>query len=332
MGRGPIFLAGADRSGTTLTYALLASHPNIAIAHLGSNMWTFFFGQHGDLGRPENFERCLAAMLQYKHVQILNPNPDRIRKEFWQGPTTYARLFALIQDHYAEQSGKQRWGDKTSYIERYADPIFAAYPTAKMIHMIRDPRDRYASAITIWPHGRGQVGGATARWLYSVRLANRNQRRHSDRYKVVRYETLVSQPEETLREICTFLGEDYDPAMLTMQGAERFLHKGGNSSYGKHGQGAISTAPIGRFRKTISGREIAFIQAYAKRDMIAYNYVLDPVRFSISDHLRFYFVDWPTNRSRMVAWRTLETLQQRFPAQIGRTPLHSGDQSRRKSE
>jgi hypothetical protein len=295
------------------------------MAHLGSNMWTFFYGQHGNLSQRDNFERCLNEMLSYKHVQILNPDPDRIRKEFWQGEPTYARLFALIQEHYVEQSGKARWGDKTSYVERYADPIFAAYPNARMIHMVRDPRDRYASAITIWPHGRGQVGGATARWLYSVRLAERNLQRYPDRYTIVRYETLVSQPEETLSEICSFLGEDYDPAMLTMAGAERFLNRGGNSSFGKHQTGSISTAPIGRFRKVISKRDVAFIQAYAKQEMVAYNYKPDPIHFSFNDHFLFYFIDWPANRGRMLAWRTLEALQHNFPAQVGRAPLHTRD-------
>ena len=181
MNRGPIFLAGADRSGTTLTYALLASHPNIAMAYLGSNMWTFFYGHYGDLSRRENFERCLAAMLNYKNVLILEPDPDRIRREFWEGEPSYARLFALFQNHYAERLGKQRWGDKTSYVERYTDPIFAAYPEARMIHMIRDPRDRYASAIKRWPKGKGKLGGATARWLYSVGLAKRNRKLSNER-------------------------------------------------------------------------------------------------------------------------------------------------------
>src|SRR5512142_2409406 len=98
MNRGPIYLAGADRSGTTLTYALLSSHSHIAMPHLGSNMWTFFYGQYGDLSRPENFERCLKAMLRYKNVLILNPDVERIRREFSQGEPAYARLFALFHN------------------------------------------------------------------------------------------------------------------------------------------------------------------------------------------------------------------------------------------
>jgi hypothetical protein len=322
---GPIFLAGADRSGTTLMYALLASHPNIAMAHLGSNMWTFFYDQYGDISQPDNFERCLAALLKYKHVQILNPDPDRIRQEFWQGEQSYARLFALVQDHFAEQMGKSRWGDKTSYIERYADPIFAADPTVKMIHMVRDPRDRYASSIKRWQSGRGKVGGATARWLYSVRLAKRNLQRYPDNYMVVCYETLASEPEKTLREICAFLREDYDPIMLTMTGAQKFLNKGGNSSFSKHDRGVISTSAVGRFRKVLSKSDTAFMQLYAKRDMLAYGYQSDSVQFSFADRLSFYLVDWPTNLTRMVTWRTMEAIQHNFPARFGRTPLHTRD-------
>lgn len=332
MERGPIFLAGADRSGTTLIYALLSSHPHIAISRLGTNMWSFFYGQFGDISQPKNFEACLTALVNYKNVQTLNPDPERVRKEFWQGEKSYARLFALLQDHFAEQMGKPRWGDKTSYIERYADPIFAADPTVKMIHMVRDPRDRYASSIKRWQTGRGKVGGATARWLYSVRLGQRNVRRYPDKVKIVRYESLASEPEKTLREVCAFLREDYDPVMLTMSGAPSFLERGGNSSFNTHGRGVISTSAIGRYGKSLSKGDIAFMQLYAKREMVALNYQPEKVQFSPGERLSFYFMDWPNNLFRMLSWRTLEAIQQNFPAQFGRKPLHARDSAAEEQE
>ena len=321
MNRGPIYLAGADRSGTTLTYALLASHPNIAMPNLGSNMWTFFYGQFGDLGRAENFERCFAAMLRYKNVLILNPDVERIRHEFKQGEPTYARLFALFHNHYAERAGKPRWGDKTSYVERYADQILASYPDAVMLHLIRDPRDRYASAIKRWPHQKGQVGGATARWLFSVGLARRNVRKYPDRYKIVRYETLVSQPEATVRGICAFLGEEYDPAMFTMSGAKGFVGKGSNSSFDRFEPTRITTAAIGRFRKTLSRREVSFIQSFASREMRAFDYTPDTFNLSMRELFFFYLVDLPTNFVRIVFWRVFEAIQHHLPAHAGRTPM-----------
>jgi hypothetical protein len=314
MDRGPIYIAGLERSGTSLIYALLASHPNIAMTRR-TYLWTYFYNRYGDLGQPDNFERCLAAMMRYKRLLVLKPDPDRIRREFRQGEPTYARLFALMEEHYAERAGKSRWGDKSLNTERYADPIFAAYPSASILHMIRDPRDRYASALTRWKVSRGGIGAATAMWLWSVELAQRNQERYPDRYKIVRYETLAARPEETLREICAFIGEEYVPDMLTLKGAETFRDKGGNSSYGRRATGVISTDSIGRFRRVLSKREIAFMQAYAGREMLAYGYEMEPIRFSLGDRALFAIGGWPLNMARMIAWRARESIQSR----VGRT-------------
>src|SRR5688572_30172389 len=149
MDHGPIYLAGIERSGTSLMYALLASHPNIAMTRR-TNLWSFFYNQYGDLSQRENFERCLAAMMCYKRLLKLRPDPERLRHEFWLGAPTYGQLFALLEQQHAEQLGRPRWGDKSLNQERYVDQIFAAYPNARIIQMIRDPRDRYASALTRW--------------------------------------------------------------------------------------------------------------------------------------------------------------------------------------
>jgi len=186
MDRGPIYVAGLERSGTSLIFALLASHPSIAMSRR-TNLWTYFYNQYGDLSQQENFEHCLKTMRQYKRLVPLKLDYDRIREEFWQGETTYPRLFALIERQYAERLGKPRWGDKSLNTERYADLIFVAYPGAKILHMVRDPRDRYASALTRWKVSRGGVGAGTAMWLSSVNMARRHQERYPDQYKIIRY-------------------------------------------------------------------------------------------------------------------------------------------------
>jgi len=318
--RGPIIIGGLDRCGKTLMRALLVSHPNIAIPVIGSNFWTYFYRQYGDLSSRENFERCLAAMLRYKHALAIKPDPERIRREFWQGEPTYARLFALFHEHYAEREGKPRWGDQSGLIERYADLVLTAYPTAKIIHMLRDPRDRYAASITRYPNGRLRVGGATARWLYSVELARRNQQRYPDRYKIVQYETLVREPEKTMRAVCAFLKEAFVPTMLMLEGAPEFRDKDEHEGNGATAECPISTAYIGRFRHVVSHRELAFMQGYAGPSMVAFDYQLEPIQFSLGDRLRFSFVDWPMNLVWMVTWRAVEAAQQNFPAQFKRKP------------
>lgn len=311
MSQGPIYIAGLERSGTSLIYALLASHPGIAMFRR-TYMWTYFYNRYGDLARPENFERCLAAMRRYKRILALEPDFEQIRAAFLRGERSYARLFALFGEQYAARAGKARWGDKSLNTERHADAILAAYPSARIVHMIRDPRDRYASALARWKVSRGGPGAATAMWLWSVRQARRNQARYPDRYRALRYETLAERPEETLRELCAFLGEPFAPEMLSLEGAAYFRDKGGNSSYGQRDRGVISTSSIGRFRKVLPRGAIAFIQAFAGDEIRALGYEIEPARLSGAEAVRYAAVGYPLNVARMLAWRGREALQDRL--------------------
>lgn len=315
MERRPIFIAGLERSGTSLIFALLASHPHIAMTRR-TNLWTYFYNQYGDLSQPENFERCLSMMMRYKRLVVLKPDAAKLREDFWQGEPTYGRLFALLEEQVAQRKGKPRWGDKSLNTERYADPIFAAYPNARILHMIRDPRDRYASVIARWKTRRGGVGAGTAMWLSSVALAEQNQQRFTHQYKIIRYETLATQPEKTLREICAFINEPYAPEMLTMQGAKTFREQGSNSSYGQRKPGVISTDSIGRFPKVLSPNQIAFIQSHAQDEMLAFDYQPETVERPFFQHLRYSLLDWPINQGLLVAWHARYHIQQRT-----KTPL-----------
>jgi hypothetical protein len=313
MNNGPIFIAGLERSGTSLIYALLASHPNIAMTRR-TNLWTYFYNQYGDLSKPKNFERCLKDLLRYKRLVPVQLDSEKLQRDFNNGQMTYPRLFALIEEQYAERLGRPRWGDKSLNTERYADQIFEAYPNARILHMQRDPRDRYASAVKRWKVSRGGAGVGSAVWLSSLNLARRHEARYPNQYMIIRYETLASEPEKTLRKICSFIGEEYNPVMLEMKGAEQFRDEGGNSSYGQHEPGHISTRSIGRFPEVLSLRQIAFMQMAAGSKMADYNYAFDLVKLSVLDGLLFLFFDIPLNTLRMLVWYIREI----FLNQIGR--------------
>jgi sulfotransferase family protein len=322
---GPIFIGGLDRSGKTTMRAFLASHPRIAIPQVGSNMETYFLGRYGDLADPANLERCLDAMLRYKHVAFLRPDADRIRRDFAEGPATYERLFALFLIQFAEREGKPRWGAQTGLIERYADDLVAAHPGVRIVHMLRDPRDRYEASLALWPDGKGRAGGAVARWNYSTALAERHLRRYPGRYLLVRFEDLIREPEATLRRVMTFLDEDYDPRMLAMPDAEkhramlrdRAVEAGVEPATGST---ALSERFIGGYRGTVPPAELAFIQLHAGRRMRRYGYEPEPIRLGVGGRARFVAIDWPGQAARMAAWRGQETLQQRFPRLVPRRP------------
>ncbi len=320
MNQGPVFIGGLDRSGKTTLRGFLQSHPAFSIPAVGSNLWSYFYRQYGDLSEPRNLERCLDAMMRYKQVRFLEPDWERLRQDFNRGPATYPRLFALLQEQHAEREGKPRWGDQTGLIERYADQVLGAYPDARMIHMLRDPRDRYAGSLQLWPSGKARAGGAAARWLYTTGLALRNLKKHPGRYIVVRFEDLVTQPERTLRTVCAFLGEEFDPRMLRMDGAPDHREKMIRRSHGDPNASPLSAEYIGIYRAQLSKTELVFLQTILRARMRRFGYSLEPIQLSPGERLDYLFKVFPANLIRLAAWLAIETVQHHFPSLFGRKP------------
>jgi len=285
--RGPIFLGGLSHSGKTQLRIVLGAHPEISMTRR-TYLWNRYYGRFGDLAHPRNLERCLSAMLGDPGVQRLEPDRDRLRREFVGGAPTYARLFGLLHRHHAERLGKRRWGDQLGFVERFAEPIFASFPSAKLVHMIRDPRSVYAASSKGRPRP-GAVGWRTAVWLRSAALAERNTRRYATGYLVVRYETFASSPLETARAVCTFLEEDWHPEMAEALATVAFdpvtQDRAGDAP-------DVSTAA-------------AFVDRYARRELLTFDYPPDEVRLVPRDRLSYLLVERPLNRATMAAWHVL---------------------------
>ena len=309
---GPIYITGLDRSGKTTMRAFLASHSRIAIPAVGSNLFMYFHEQYGDLSDSANLDRCLDAMLRYKHVAFLEPDETAIRQEFDRGPHTYARLFEIFLAQFARREGKPRWGAQSGLEEQYAEVMFSEYPGLKVIQMVRDPRDRYAASLEKWPGGRGRAGGAAARWAYSVDHAERNLRRHPEDYVVVRFEDLVTDPRSELERVCSFLGETFEGDMLEMPAADRHRRM---LSEGSSGPGLLSTDHIGIHRGAVPAAEIAFLEHALGSRMRQWGYG-DPIRRDRS--IWWYLRVVPDQRARMLAWRSVEELHRRAPHRFGR--------------
>jgi hypothetical protein len=169
--------------------------------------------------------------------------------------------------------------------------------------MIRNPIERFE----ILKNGRkqraGKMGWEVARWLFSVRLGQRNRQRYPDCYRMVKYEALICQPEETLREICAFIGEEFFPGMLTMQGAMRF----GEEQPGGRSDELSAEQEQSAWPGRISNQEIAFLQAWARKEMRALGYSEDPAQLSSQDILKLCTVNGAANVIGALLWNAIKT-------------------------
>jgi hypothetical protein len=273
---GPIYIGGLARSGKTYMRLMLAAHPDVFFSKR-TNLWTHHHSRYGDLSIPANLDRCLRALLENKHVRALQPDEPRLRRELSDGPMTYERLFALLHSHQAERLGKGRWGDQTEGIEACAPRLLAADSRAVIIHLIRDPRDRYEALMSRGSRRTGPAQ-ATAAWIRSAELALQNQRDFPNRYRVVRYEALAARPAQTLDEVAGFLGLTATPDMLALGHASRFAIRPGNCP--------LVTDYIGRFRDEVSPGTTAYIQERASALLTAFGYVPEPLHLAWPDRLR----------------------------------------------
>jgi hypothetical protein len=187
----PIFIVGCQRSGTTLLRLILDAHPNISC------------------GPETRFLADLAGI-------TADPNWQRMRlygfpKEYWH--QRIATLFDTFQTEYAHARGKVRWADKTPHYALCVDYLNELFPTCQVVHVIRDGRDVVASHRDRW--GYLSALKAVRKWPWYVRAARAaGARLPADRYREVRYEQLVTDPEGTLRQLLDFLGETWDPILL----------------------------------------------------------------------------------------------------------------------
>ncbi|MCA9310444.1 MAG: sulfotransferase, partial [Phycisphaerales bacterium] len=213
----PFFIIGTGRCGTTLLQRMLMGHPRISIPPE-----THFFSRFDPVrvvgldpvsdGLVEGYvERCAS----HPWFAELGLRRESLQAALDAGTRSARDLFlwyanALLPDAPA------RLGEKTPHHEKYTARILDLFPQARFIHIVRDPRDVVVSLKK--EHWMG--GESIQRIAHHVAKVWRRQQDVAERlgprvYRVLSYEDLVADPEAALRELCDFLGEAFDPAMLT---------------------------------------------------------------------------------------------------------------------
>lgn len=226
--RNPFFILGCGRSGTTLLRLMLDSHRDLTIpgeSHFITRLWERRHA-YQDKGKLQS-ERLARSILESTHFKRWSIPTELVWQKIAGKEATFANVISAIFEAYAEASQKLRWGDKTPIYVRRIPVLLELFPDAQFIHIIRDGRNVAMSYLSV-PWGPRNIWSAAWKWQFDVSRGMRDGRPLGmHRYREVRYEDLILKPEITLRELCLFIGADYDPAMLEYhRTADRRLHAG----------------------------------------------------------------------------------------------------------
>ncbi len=190
--------------------AMLDSHPQLAIPPE-----SYFVAPLLESSEPldlDGFVHAVAEDRYFADWQLPISALDELRDDarIRTRADAVAGLYAL----YARQVGKAGYGDKTPSHLRFVDLLADRFPEARFVHIVRDGRDVAASVVTM-DFGHTRFAEAARAWRRKVLKAHAaGSRIGPERYREVRYEDLVAEPEQVLRSICGFLGLDYVATML----------------------------------------------------------------------------------------------------------------------
>lgn len=273
----PLFITGTQRSGTTLLHQILAA---------SSSVWSQneVYPLHYPLfAKPsaKNNRRFTEAMHEF-----FGTSHETSRQHLQ--PKQKATLFDQEMSVKATQTQKQRWCLKdpqcTYHLYEYAN----AFPDAKFLVLVRDPRAVCRSYLDTRGFTVGRPTNwivAAERWKREVNMQKQFASTESSRVMWIHYEALITDFPTTLQAVCDFSNMEVEQAMLNYhrQSPAVKLHDGNEN---------ITKPPdkrkIESWKEELPESAIATIESITKPLMAELGYKpLQPDR-SISRSRRFF--------------------------------------------
>jgi glycosyltransferase involved in cell wall biosynthesis len=223
----PIFLLGAERSGTTLLRLMLTAHPDICIPPES----IFFVALESKYGAVGNLIPHLPEFLndlydnKFHRFREWNVDPQLLLNNLTSHQhLSYTQAVETVYQTYRQQFDPTAsiWGDKNPFHIYQLGKIRRYFPGVRAILIVRDFRACYSSVKKlaakeqetgeVWP-GIKTINGLTHQWNQVVKIIDKYHQKWEQFY-LVYYEDLVREPAAQLAKICQWLGVDFQDSML----------------------------------------------------------------------------------------------------------------------
>lgn len=243
------FLCGHRKTGTTMLLNLMDSHPELATFAPDSGFFYAYYPPYvmNNYSDEERVQRVIDVMYYNFKTDLLGLEAwdddrnfpfERLEEVFREcmkslektpknllSQAIYAYQLVLHEENkdFVHPDNAKKWVEKTTSTEIYASEVFEWFPEAKFVHVLRDPRDNFASLKSGWKARYQSQNDSIERLLQSMldrgglgmRMAKANLDAYGkEKYMVVRYEDLTQDPETHMRKIAEFMGVSFHEKML----------------------------------------------------------------------------------------------------------------------
>jgi hypothetical protein len=285
----PIFMLGAERSGTTLVMAMLGCHPRIAVPEV---VWHYprfrpYLFTYGDLSKEENLRTLAGEMVFGLKTPFwgmavnVRTIVDEIMSDLEE--QSFAGIYCAMLERFARVSGnKPRWGEKTPHNLFFVKEILEDFPNAQFICITRDGRDASADYLES-SFGPTNIFAAAESWaLCQNAVKPWRKSLGASQWMDLKYEDLVTDPAGVLRRTCDFLGEDYAPEMLGFFETDLARKRGATKDHRPLGH-AVSDRYVGVHKNLLSLRDQRIFAWVAGKELTEAGYACDVEPLPLSE-------------------------------------------------
>ena len=259
----PIFIVGTERSGSNLLRLLLDAHSKIWIPHPPHFMNYFGDLDYGDLTDNKQQEVLLNDMLRLIRYHIfpwddIELNTSEIMSAI-QHPSHFG-VVAAIYETVLKQTSKSIWGCKSTFMIEYVSEVYALYPKARFIFLVRDPRDVSASAKrSVFSPCHPLLSSRL--WAQQQTIGIKAMQASPAQFCLIKYEDLVENSTDTLTQVCSFLNIDLELKMLDFfRNTEAQTGAHLSESWKNTGK-PIQSNNFGKWRTQLSEQEVSEVES-----------------------------------------------------------------------
>ncbi|MCE2399706.1 sulfotransferase [Candidatus Poribacteria bacterium] len=306
------FVVGNSRSGTTMMGRILGKHSDVYTfgeLHFFGQLWSPASSSELDKQKAEKMASQLLCIQRegyrtHGKPSSFLPESRRFLSEFAEYPVTPDLLFSAFLHYETLRNSKTIPCDQTPRNVFYIDNILQFYPQAKIINMIRDPRDVLLSQKQKWK--RRFLGGTdmpmketlrdwinyhpiTISRIWQTAVSAADKFADNERVISIYFEKLLTSPEATVYDVCQFTGIDYATAMIQVPQVGSSVNtdkpdqlginptRASNWQFGQNGKKDADLIPSEN-RRTLSNTEIYISQKINRTLMEKHNYVSISIR------------------------------------------------------
>jgi sulfotransferase family protein len=222
------FIIGNPRSGTTLLRLMLNKHSKISVPpEAGFLVWLYYEYKNFSFSKRgvADFIEGLQRTSKIEHWNLNYSDLKRFINN--EKPEKFSILMDCVYRYYTEYNLSKSvdiYGDKNNYYLNYIGELHAIYPDVKFLHIVRDGRSvavsykglnkkKLTSAHA--PNLPFKIEEIAKEWQDNIMTINNSlSKLDITQHHTVKFEDLVSTPVASLKQICTFLGVDFDENML----------------------------------------------------------------------------------------------------------------------